>query len=331
VLNKSEINKILVISLTNIGDVILTFPVIDTLIRDFPSAKLSVVIGPKAESLLQENPRLDKVHVFDKHQSLMKSLSWILELRKERFDLIVDLRNTAIPFMISPRRRTSCRVEKAGRLHMAEKHLRRLKSVHAVDAPRADLEALHISRKDEKRIEKLVEKEIGWGHKYAVVASGAADRSKQWTKEGFAFMCDRLIEDYGIGIVFAGDENDRQAAGDVEALMKCSALNLCGQTTLTQLAALFKHCFFVVANDSAPMHLASYMDVPVLALFGPTDPGQYGPWSSRSCFLRKNESCRACASPRAPSDHTCLAAITGEDVLGALQINMADGDIHFRQ
>ncbi len=99
--NKSEIKKILVVSLTNIGDVILTFPVIDILKKDFPSAKLSIVIGPKAESLFFKNPYLDKIHIFDKHQPPLKSLSWIGELRRERFDLVVDLRNTAIPFLIS--------------------------------------------------------------------------------------------------------------------------------------------------------------------------------------------------------------------------------------
>ena len=108
-LNKSEINKILVISLTNIGDVILTFPVIDILKEDFPSAKLSIVIGPKAESLFCDNPHLEKVHIFNKHQLPFKTLRWVLGMRKEHFDLVVDLRNTAIPFMISPRYRTSCR------------------------------------------------------------------------------------------------------------------------------------------------------------------------------------------------------------------------------
>jgi len=76
------------VSLTNIGDVILTFPVIDIIRNDFPSAKLFVVIGPKAETLLKGNPYLEKCYIFDKHQSALKSLSWIKALRQEHFDLV---------------------------------------------------------------------------------------------------------------------------------------------------------------------------------------------------------------------------------------------------
>jgi len=73
----------------------------DILKKDFPSAKLSVVVGPRAESLFYENPNFDTVYLFDKHQPPLKSLSWICQLRGERFDLVVDLRNTAIPLMIA--------------------------------------------------------------------------------------------------------------------------------------------------------------------------------------------------------------------------------------
>lgn len=328
-LDKSKINKILVISLTNIGDVILTFPVIDILKRDFPSAKLSVVIGPKAESLLQGNPHLDRVYLFDKHQSPLKSLSWVLRLRKKRFDLVVDLRNTAIPFMISPRYRTPCRVEKAAGLHMREKHLRRFKSVYAFTEGAVEPRALFVPQEDERDVDRLIEREIGRVGRYVIVAPGAADCSKRWPEEGFAFVCDRLVRDNNIKVVFAGSEEDGAVAQRINALMKSDALNLCGRISLTQLAALLQRCFFAIVNDSAPMHLASYLNIPVLALFGPTDPSKYGPWSSRSCFLRKNESCPACRHPQTSSAHTCMAAITSGDVLSALRIDMGADRVHF--
>ena len=74
-IDKSKIKKILVISLTNIGDVVLTFPVIDILKENLPDAKISVLIGPKAESLLKGNPVLDKVYVFNKHQPFLETWS----------------------------------------------------------------------------------------------------------------------------------------------------------------------------------------------------------------------------------------------------------------
>ena len=68
-LDKSSVKKILVISLSNIGDVILTFPVIDILKEELPAAQLSVVVGPKAVSLFDDNPYIKEVIIFDKHQS----------------------------------------------------------------------------------------------------------------------------------------------------------------------------------------------------------------------------------------------------------------------
>lgn len=322
--NKSKINKILLISLTNIGDVILTFPVIDILKKEFPAAKLSIVIGPKAESLLKRNPFLEKVYVFDKHQSFVKSLSWIFAMKREHFDLVIDLRNTAIPFMLSPRYRTSCWVKKTDGVHMMEKHLERFRSVFTFEASTVERCALFIPGEDEYYVDQLIEKEIGRDMKYVIVAPGAADRSKRWPEEGFAVVCDRLIKDHHIKIVFVGDDGDRKVAQRINKLMEANAINLCGCISLVQLAQLLRHCFFTIVNDSAPMHLASYLNVPVIAFFGPTDPSKYGPWGTQSFFFRKNGSCRACAQPKASLEHTCMNAITPDDALTMIRKNITE-------
>jgi heptosyltransferase-1 len=328
--DKSKINKILVISLTNIGDVILTFPVIDLLKKNFPSAKLSVVIGPKAKPLLQGNPYLDKVYIFNKHQAPLKSLAWIFELRKEKFDLVIDLRNTAVPLLISPRYRTSYRAGKTNNVHMRVKHLDRLNAVYPFGTQTNVRYSLFISDDHKTYVDKIIEEEIGPGQRYVVVAPGAADQAKRWTEAGFADVCDQLVKT-GMKIVFVGDEGDRKTARQIEGLMTAPrVLNLCGQAGLPHLAELFKHCSFALLNDSAPMHLASYLDVPVLALFGPTDPLKYGPWSFRSAFLRKNGSCPLCARLKNALRHTCMESITSRDVLSALEANMPPASGHLQ-
>ena len=329
--NKSEIKKILVVSLTNIGDVILTFPVIDILKKDFPSAKLSIIVGPKAESLFCENPYLDKVHVFNKHQPPMESLSWIRELRRERFDLVIDLRNTAIPFMIAPRYRTSYQVKKINGQHMKAKHLNRLESVYTPETQEVEPCALFVASREEEYVDQLIENEIGRDGCYVIVAPGAADQSKRWSEKKFSSVCDRLITDHNVKIIFVGDENDRKVAQRINKFMEADCVNLCGRTNLVQLAELFKHCFFTIVNDSAPMHIASYLNIPVLALFGPSDPSLYGPWSKQSCFLRKSEACQACANPKSALKHTCMDAITDADVYEMLQINVPENLIEFRK
>src|SRR5476651_1210787 len=99
---KLELKRILVFSLTNIGDVVLTCPVIDILRRDFPQAKIDLVIGPKAVSLFADNPDLG-IKVFDKQVSLRKKCAWFLDLYQQHYDVVVDLRHTALALFLMPR------------------------------------------------------------------------------------------------------------------------------------------------------------------------------------------------------------------------------------
>lgn len=92
--------KILFITLSNIGDVILTFPVFDALHERFPDARISVVLGPKAKALFEGNPFVDQLVVFDKRSTLKEKWRWLRELRRERFDLVVDLRNSMMPYLV---------------------------------------------------------------------------------------------------------------------------------------------------------------------------------------------------------------------------------------
>ena len=318
--DKSKINNILIISLSNIGDVILTLPVMDILIRDFPRARFSVVVGPKAQTLFKGNASLRKVHVFDKKQSFWKTILWVVSLCGERFDLVVDLRNTAIPFLIFPRYRTSATVNKNAGVHMKYKHLQRLRAVYPYESESQKHYLLSVPQADEAHIRDLLRAAWGDGQPYVVVAPGAANEAKRWTAQGFVEVCYQLMKRYQFKIVFVGDENDRSGAQRMVEVLGPNTLNLCGRTTLVQLAAVVQNAVLALVNDSAPMHLASYLDVPVLALFGPSDARKYGPWGLHSHYLQKNQSCPGCQNLKASARHTCMAAITSQDVLSAFQI-----------
>ena len=99
-LKGSKPKRILVVSQTNIGDVILTCPVIDILRRDFPQAQMDVIVGPKAVSLFGDNPHL-RIKVFDKQASLTQKIRWFLGLYQQHYDCVVDLRRTALAFFFN--------------------------------------------------------------------------------------------------------------------------------------------------------------------------------------------------------------------------------------
>ena len=292
----------------------------ETGIGDFPRAKFSIVVGPKAETLFKKNPLIRKVYVFDKSQPFWKTIPWIAGLTAEHFDLAVDLRNTAIPFLIFPRYRTPTDADKNVGTHMKYKHLQRLRTIYPCEAESRRRHALAVPPEDEIRIRNMLRVAWGEGQKYAVVAPGAANEAKRWTSQGFVEVCYQMIKRYRLKIVFVGDEADRGGAERMVKVLGTDAMNLCGRTTLVQLAAVTRKAVLALVNDSAPMHLASYLDVPVLALFGPSDVRKYGPWGLQGHYVQKNKDCPACQSPKSPPRHNCMAAITAQDVLNAFQV-----------
>jgi len=281
-----KVKKVLVISLTNIGDVILTLPVMDILRRDFKGAELSVVIGPKAASLLAHNPRLKKVYIYDKHQPVATTIRWVWELRRQSFDLVVDLRNSFTPFLIAARRRTPAAKIRQEGLHMREKHLQRLRTVHDYDPQKAKDSILYISSDDRKYVEHLLENALGAKRSFVAIAPGSAYHAKRWNEANFARLVEEINIRFQVPVVFVGDDKDSAFVRKINALLPIAEADLTGQTTLIQLAELIARSALIISNDSAPMHLASYLNRPVLALFGPSDPLKYGPWSETSGYVR---------------------------------------------
>ena len=88
------VNKILFITLSNIGDVILTLPVLDYLREEFPHSDITVMVGPRPKEVFENNPNIDRLIVYDKHLRLNEKIRLFNELKKENFDMVVDLRNT---------------------------------------------------------------------------------------------------------------------------------------------------------------------------------------------------------------------------------------------
>ncbi len=320
-LEKSKIKRILVISLSNVGDVILTFPVIDVLKRDFPSGALDVVIGPKTKELFEENPHIHKIYVFNKRGSPLEKLFWTFQLRRERFDLVVDLRNTAIPFLLGASYRTSFIARNMGPMHKRLVHLNRLKSIYNFSLEPKEHFCISVGIDDKKYIEGLIQSEIGFGKEFAVISPGAASHEKRWTTQGFADVADYLMRHYGFKIIFVGDSQDEKITEEIIGKMSAPALNLCGKTTLPQLAEVLRCASLVVANDSGVMHMASYLNVPLVAIFGPTSPQLYGPWSTRSFFVENKKDCPVCQGVNSAVPHQCMEKVLPEDVLrGAVTV-----------
>lgn len=317
----SDVKKILVVSLTNIGDIIAICPSMDVLLDAFPGAKISVIVGPKGRSLFEENPNIDRVYVYDKHSGLIEKIQWITRLREQRFDAVIDFRNTLIPFLVHARTRTPPALFMPKNLHLVDKHLVRLKSIYESSGKTEDRKAIVILPKDRTYVDSLLAGHIRPGEKFVLVAPVAADSAKTWHPAGFAQVCDQLIERYGLKVVMVGGVENTEVMVSIQAQMAHPMLALAGKTNLLQVCELVNRALFAIVHDSGIMHLASYFNRQCLALFGPTDPRLSGPWSANSGFIWKNQECVRCTNSKRSSRHTCMQKITAEDILECIVIS----------
>lgn len=307
-----DVKKILLITLSNIGDVILTTPVIDRLKKRFPQSHLTVLVGPKASELFNGAPGIELM-VYDKFIPLRSKLALAAELRKRRYDLVVDLRNTVFPYLIGPRHRTRVfgKVAK-GIVHMRDRHLAKLRPLGiAVDQPAY---WLWVGPEDEAYVDELLNKcGIASCDRTVAVSPGAASDLKRWRADGFGEVCDRLMED-GCRVIMVGDEGDSRLIDQIGRAMKNSPVMVPGQTSLRQLGALLKRCRLLIANDTAPMHFGVALGVPTLAVFGPTNHKKYGPIGPLHCVVRRDLNCSPCEESSCSRNRECMNLISSDEV-----------------
>lgn len=310
-LGRDEIKRILVITLSNLGDVILTTPVVEVLLREFKGAKLDVMVGPNGIEVFEKHPGVSELIVYDKFQSLPKKIKLISRLRRKHYSLIVDLRNTFMPYFIgAPHKSLPFKRFSRHTAHKKNVHLWKLKTlgINVSDAPCR----LYVGGEDRRYVDSLLK--YMPRNKLVTINAGAKSHMKRWTKEGFAYTVNRLREETGAGIVMIGSADEAKISSDVLAGSGEGVLNLVGKTTVRQLIALLERTDLLITNDSAPLHIGSVLGKRILAIFGPTDPVEYGPFSKGSIALQKPVVCAPCRKAHCAFNYECMRLLKPERV-----------------
>jgi len=315
IVDKSEVKRILVITLSNVGDIILTTPVIKTLAKEFPRTRIDVMVGPGGKEVFDRDPNIFKVIIYDKHLPIAEKRRLQLKLKKLKYDLVVDIRNTVFPLLIGPKYRTST-IQKFPRAmaHRKKRHLHLLKSLGIEKFEEQSY--IHIPKEDEEYAANLL-KEYGITPPVVVINPGARSHLKRWTEEGFAQLADRLISECRADIVFVGLREDEAIVSNIAGKMKGRAHNLVNRTNIRQLASLLKRAKLLVTNDSAPLHVGCAVGTNVLAIFGPTDPAKYGPTGEFDVVINRKLSCSPCESAACVQNYECMKLISADEVFDA--------------
>ncbi len=266
--------KILFITSTRIGDAILSTGLLNHLIESNPSARVTVACGPAAAPLFSATPNLDRVIVLHK---MKFSLHWLMlwaSCAGTIWDVIVDLRNAPVAYILPAKRARRLSRDKREHVHRV-KQLSRVLGLES-DPPAPKLWCGDGHRQSARRF-------ILDGPPVLAVGPTANWRAKTWRAEYFAELIGRLTGESGIlpgarVAVFGRDDERPSALRLIDAIPEERRIDLVGWLDLPEAYACLERCAFYVGNDSGLMHLAAASGIPTLGLFGPSPAVSYAPW-----------------------------------------------------
>ncbi len=352
--------KILLVKLSAIGDVIQTLPMVEALKHQYPQAQIDWVVEEDASELLFGHPALNRVLV-SRRKSWQRALfrkghfvatcreikRFILELRSVRYDWVIDnhgiFKSGILVALSRGRRKIGFKpfpgISDEGNYlftnerypplpietHALERYLNLIAQL-GVSLEKPGLKFSIPTEAREEAAKILGERGLTFPP-LVVIHPLAKWPTKQWPLENFARLADRLAA-RGASLVFTGSRDDRDAVESILGQMQSrqGTVNLAGETGLKELAALFSRADLVLSTDTGPMHLAAAVNAPLIALFGPTAPWRTGPYGNHHLILRKSLPCSPCFKKKCATLE-CMKSITVEEVLEAVdkKLGKADG------
>lgn len=322
------------------GDVVQTLPLLPVLRARFPSARIAWVVHRGLTPLLEGHPHLDRIIPFDRQGGITSWRRLVRDLRQECFDLTLDLQGLLRTGLMNWITRAPLRVGletaregSALACHYLLKDTGREVPAHARywrvaewlgmgDAPKQTIIQLSDTDRDiiDLRLRKLPRPLLA-------VHPGARWLTKRWPVEQFAHIAGQFTARYGGTVLLVGSPDECSLTDAVEYGVKqqvprASVANLCGQTSLKQLAGLLQSADVLLSNDSGPMHLAAGMGTPVVGLFTCTSAYRSGPPDDRHWLVSTKVPCAAsyCKTcPQKGDAHlACLRELSPQRVWAAL-------------
>lgn len=335
---QENINKILIIRFSSIGDIILTTPVLMALKEKYPKAELFYVTKKEYVELVELFPNVDDIFCIDSKNKIKGLIELIKKINLERFNLLIDLHRSLrsiilyyFSFAKHKLHYSKYRFKRFLRIHFKWKLLS--KNLHVIDYYFKPLEKFGISSNNRelklsvsKDLQGLVENKFGIVNDNLIIGicPGAKWETKRWPIDKFAELGDKLIDSLNAKVILLGGPDDLLIGEKMEYLMMNKPINLIGKTSLSELVALIKWCNIIITNDSSPLHIAVALKIPSISIFGPTtlDFG-FGPYGDGHIVLEKDLSCRPCSSHGSKKcpDKTfkCMELITCDEVFQAVK------------
>ncbi|MBI3989847.1 MAG: putative lipopolysaccharide heptosyltransferase III [candidate division NC10 bacterium] len=344
------IGKILIIRLRNIGDVVSITPCTRAVKETFPDVHLSVLVEKASEGVLVGNPFVDEIIVLDKKgigrprgiRAFWRELEFLLDLRARAFDLVINLHGgprSAIQTLFTGARHRlggfpfwhpwnwvyNIRVRPLEEVAGREARHYRIVQRHLVTLKHAGIETadpslvMVVTEEARVSLERLLrERGIGEGRPIVTIHPATSGKLQRWREERFAQLADRLIETFGVAVILTSGPREKETPKRVQERMRREATNLGGLLTIQELAALLEQSVLFIGLDGAPVHIASALGTPLVAIFGPTSD-TWRPWTKAlHAVVRSDPPCLGCKKVCPDGFPRCMDQISVGQVFKAV-------------
>jgi heptosyltransferase-2 len=334
--------KILVRAPNWVGDAVMAIPALEAIRRAQAAAEIAILAQPAVADLYRDQPFANRILEYEnsgRHRGWWGREQLVGELRRERFDLAVLLQNAfeaawlvwraGIPERAGYARdgrglllTKPIRVPKQGDIPRHESHyyLELVRRAGWIET-RGEIAPIRLCvsasahEAAEAALLRAGAKEGAW--RCAIAPGASYGAAKCWPPERFASLADRLISECGADVILFGTPSEKEMAARICSARKRPPISLVGQTTMRDLAAHFSVCSIFIGNDSGAMHVAAAAGLPVIGIFGSTDPAGTAPLTPQFTLVREPVSCSPCFLRSCPVDHRCMTRIAVDSVFAA--------------
>ena len=276
--------RILLITLSNIGDALMTTPVLEALHRQYPQAVIDIVTDARASDLFEHCPYRGEIIL--KQKGWRGTIALLKRLRVTRYDLIVDLRTDGLTLLLRSRHTLTRHGNRTTGGHAVERHF----GVITQDIRAAEIPHQRVWLTESQRTFAQQQLADLPGKRWLALGPGARWAPKCWSPENYVELAKQLT-DYFDAIILLGSQDDVNACQHISENLVLPYRNLAGTTGLLQAAAILEQAQLFVGSDSGLGHLAAASGTATLTVFGPGDPERYHPWHPQACWVQsKNDS-----------------------------------------
>jgi len=323
-------DRILIIKLGSIGDIIHTLPSLVSLRTEFPNSYIGWLIEQRSSDLINDHPMLDRAIIFQR--TIHDFWPAIKRLRQEQFQWAIDFQGTYKSQLFSllsgsqyrvgyERIREYCPLAYNLKIPLVtmDKHAvdRNIELIQAVGANSKQAIQFPIAIRDHQRQNILSLLKTKVIQSYCVISATAGKQANEWESLKFSRLADTIVIRWNLSVIFIGHQDDYVVNQRIiSTTQQKKIFNFAGILTLKETAYLLSESKFLVSGDTGPMHLAVAMQCPVIALFGGSNPQRTGPYQGRSIVIQHETDCSPCYK-RKCFDKICLKNIGLEEVISA--------------